>query len=304
MKAGAAGINAHILLGQTTTTRLLNVQRLSDGALYGFTNLDQDLVFASVLYVSTTSFNPFNLNQKDTAEASSTELTGAFDSVITRADVIAGLWDNATFQLLLVNYKNLAGGAIILTTGSFGEFEPSEFGFKVALHGLAYPLTFIGGETCQPTCRVDFCSAKCAPGGFLDDGTDINSLLQTATVFATDGSRLIDVTGLIDTGKPFDGGLVTFLAGSPAGFNTDLSAEILHLDFATSPPGVAIITLRPWTQIGPIQIGDTLAVFPACDKTMQTCASVWANGRNFQGEPHVPGPDQSLAYPDYVAPHG
>ena len=296
MKAGASGINAHIQLGQTTTARLLKVTRVADGQVFGFTDHDVDIVFSAVTYLSTTSFNPFNLSDKDTAEAPDTELTGAFDSVITRIDVLAELWDNATFQLIRVNWANLSDGGIIDLTGTFGEFEPQEFGFRVALHGLAYPLTFPGGETCQPTCRVDFGSSKCAPSGLLDDGTAINSLLQNDTVASTaDGITSLVGTTIAATGKPFDGALLTWTGGG----NANLSVEVLHVDFATKT-----ITLRPWTQIALIAPGDTFSLFPACDKIFQTCAGVWNNARNNQAEPHVPGPDQSLAYPDYVAPHG
>jgi len=301
MKACSSGLNTHIQQGQTTLTNLLKVTRICDGQVFGFTCHDLPLIFGGVTYLSTTSFNPFNQNQKSTGEAGATELTGAFDSVIIRADVLAGLWDNARFQVLRVNWSNLSQGALILMTGTYGEFEPQEFGFKTSLHGLEYPLTFIGGEICGPACRVDFGSPKCAPGGLLDDGTDINSLLQALTVTATDGVSYIEVSGLSNTGKPFDGGLVTFATGN----NPNLSAEVLHVAFAAgSPPTPDTITLRPCTLIGPIQIGDTLHLFPACDKLFGTCSLVWLNGVNFQAEPHTPSPDNVLAYPDYVAPHG
>jgi uncharacterized phage protein (TIGR02218 family) len=301
MKGCSIALNTHIQQGQTTRATLLKVTRICDGKVFGFTNHDLDLVFGGVTYLSTTSFNPFNQNQKATGEAATTEMTGAFDSIITRADVLADLWDNATFQVLWVNWQSLTDGAIIIITGSFGEFEPQEFGFKVSLHDLAYPLTFIGGEICGPACRVDFGSPRCAPSGFLANGTDINSLLQTLTVTATDGVKTMVVSGLTNTGKPFDGGLVTFLgAGSPAtGPNANLSAEVLHVDFATHT-----ITLRPCTLIAPIQVGDTLKIFPACDKLFQTCSIVWLNGVNFKAEPHALSPDNVLAYPDYVPPHG
>jgi len=293
MRAGASGINAHIQLGQTTTARLLKVTRSADAQVFGFTDHDVDIVYSGVTYLSTTSFNPFNQADKNDANASDTELTGAFDSVITRVDVIAELWDNSTFQLLRVNWKNLSDGAIILITGTFGEFEPQEFGFRVALHSLEYPLTFIGGDVCGPTCRVDFTSPLCAPGGFLADGTDINSLLQTDTVASTDGTRSIVGTTLADPGKPSDGGLLTFTGGA----NVNLSAQILHIDFATKT-----ITLKPWTQIAPIAPGDMFSILPACDKVFATCVNSWANGENFQGEPHAQ-PVNPLFYPDYVAPH-
>jgi uncharacterized phage protein (TIGR02218 family) len=286
MKACSSGLNTHIQQGQTTLATLLKVTRICDGQVFGFTSHDLNLIFGGVTYLSTTSFNPFNQNQKSNAEAVTTEMTGAFDSIITRADVLADLWDNATFQVLRVNWANLGQGALILITGSFGEFEPQEFGFKVALHGLAYRLTFIGGDICGPACRVDFGSARCAPSGLLANGTDINTLLQTLTVLTTDGVKTMTVSGLTNTGKPFDGGLVTFLgSGSPAaGPNANLSAEVLHVDFATGT-----ITLRPCTLIAPIQVGDTMKIFPACDKLFGTCSLVWLNGINFQGEPIVHG---------------
>ena len=126
MKAGASGINADIQLGQTTLARLLKVTRQYDGAIYGLTDHDVDLIYLGVTYLSTTSFNPFNISDKNTGEASDTEFTGAFDSVITRADVLAGLWDNAQFQQYKVNWANTARGAIIELTGSFGNFEPRD----------------------------------------------------------------------------------------------------------------------------------------------------------------------------------
>jgi len=296
MKAAPSGIAAHILLGQTTTARLLKVTRLADGQIFGFTDHDVDLVFSGVTYLSTTSFNPFNVSDKNTGEATDTELTGAFDAVITRLEVLAGLWDHAQFQQYRVNWANLSAGAIIDVTGSFGVFEPQEFGFRATLHGLEYPLTFIAGDICGPTCRVDFGSAKCAPGGLLADGTAINSLLQTDTVASTsDGVSSLVGTSIAATGKPFDGGLLTWTSGA----NTDLSVEVLHVDFATRT-----ITLRPWTQIAPIAPGDGFSLFPACDKVFSTCSVVWLNALNNQSEPHAPGPDNVLAYPDYVAPHG
>jgi uncharacterized phage protein (TIGR02218 family) len=293
MRLGAPGINVIIQRGQTTTCRLLKVTRLSDGQIFGFTDHDEDITYSSQLYLSTTSFEPFNQADHSDAAASDTEMTGAFDQIITRADVLAELWNNSTFQLLRINWDYPADGAIILMTGSFGEFEPQEFGFKVALHSLEFPLTFVGGEICGPTCRVDFGSPKCAPGGVLDDGTTIASLVQIGTVTGTDGFSTIAASGLTDTGKPFDGGLISWATG----LNTNLCVEVLHIDF-----GSVTISLRPWTQIAAIALGDTFSLFPACDKRFETCVQSWNNAVNFQGEPHVPGPDPQLAYPDYFEP--
>lgn len=301
MKTCSTALAAHINQGQTTYCTLLQVTRQYDSAIYGFTEHDQDLFFGGVTYLSTTSYNRFNLNAKNTGDPSTTELSGAFDDIITRADVLAELWDNAQLQLLLVNWADLTQGSMILSTGSFGEFEVQEFGFKVSLYGLSRLLTFLGGELCSPDCRSDFGAAAlangnpgCAPGGALADGTTINSLLQTLTVTGTDGVRTMVVSGLVNTGKPFNGGLATFLAGN----NKNLSGEVLSVDFSTGT-----IVLRPTVLLSAISVGDTLSLFPACDKTFLTCSSIWKNALNNQSEPHVPDPGAVLSYPDYVAPH-
>jgi uncharacterized phage protein (TIGR02218 family) len=246
-----------------------------------------------VTYLSTSSFNAFNLNEGADASAKTTELVGAIDSVITRDDLERRLYDYARIQLLLVNWKSLGDGAIILATASFGPVTIEEFQFRVEIRGMAKPLEDMAGEICGPGCRVDFGSSRCSPGGFLADGTDINSLLQTGTVTATDGVKSITFSGMSDPGLP-DGGNITFTSVG----NNNMSAQVKTVDWATSTlvlePGALLLV--------DIQVGDTFSYFPACDHTFFTCSTVYLNALNFQGEPHAFNPDESLNYPDYFPP--
>lgn len=301
MKACSVALAAHIAQGQTTLTTLFKITRQPDGLVMGFTEHDQNLVFGGVTYLSTSGYNRFNLNETSDGESKSTELVGAIsppsspvvNTDITRADLEAHLYDYAQIQLLLVNWADLTMGAIILGTGSLGPVTIEEFQFRVEVRGLGYALNDVGGEYCCANCRTDFGSPKCAPGGLLDDGTDINSLLQTGTVVSTDGKTTIVFSGLTNNNKP-DGGNVTFASGS----NDHLSSEIKHIDWATST-----ITLKPGAMLlAAIAPGDTFAYFPGCDFTEFTCSSVYNNIINFQGEPNAPTPDAVLDYPDFVAP--
>jgi uncharacterized phage protein (TIGR02218 family) len=293
MKACSSGLNTHIQGGQTTLATLFKVTR-RDGTVLGFTDHDVDLVLSGVTYLSTSSYNRFNLNEGSDASAKTTELVGAIDSVITRDDLERRLYDYATIQLLICNWESLSDGSMILATGAFGPVTIEEFQFRVEIRGMAKPLEDMGGEICGPGCRIDFGSAKCAPGGFLADGTDINSLLQTGTVTATDGVKSITFSGMTDPSKP-DGGNLTFLSGS----NANMSAEIKTINWGTNT-----LLLQPGALLlANIQIGDTFSYFPACDKIFFTCSTVYLNGLNFQGEPHAFNPDESLNYPDYFPPH-
>ncbi len=293
MKACSSGLNTHIQQGQTTLATLFKVTR-RDGTVLGFTEHDVDLIVGGVTYLSTSSYNRFNLNEGSDSSAKTTELVGAIDSVITRDELERRLYDYAQIQLLLCNWSNVSQGSIILATGSFGPVSIEEFQFRVEIRGLAKPLEDMGGEICGPGCRVDFGSPKCAPSGLLASGTNINSLLQTGTVVSTDGVKTIVFSGMSNPSKP-DGGNLTFLTGS----NANLSAEIKTINWGTNT-----LTLQPGALLLlDIAPGDTFSYFPACDKTFFTCSTVYLNALNFQAEPHAFNPDESLQYPDYIAPH-
>jgi hypothetical protein len=47
-----------------------------------------------------------------------------------------------------------------------------------------------------------------------------------------------------------------------------------------------------------IEVGDTLRIFPGCDKLHTTCFTKFDNATNFVGEPFVPGADTLGTYPD------
>ncbi len=296
MKACSSGLNTHIQGGQTTLATLFKVTR-RDGRVMGFTDHDVDLVFPSggggITYLSTSSYNRFNLNEGADASVKTTELVGAIDSVVTRDELERRLYDYAAVQLLLVNWKSLSDGAIILATGAFGPVTIEEFQFRVEIRGMAKPLEDMGGEICGPQCRVDFGSAKCAPSGLLASGVDINTLLQTGTVVSTDGVKTIVFSGMTNPNAP-DGGNLTFATGS----NANLSGEIKTINWGTNT-----LILQPGALLlAAIAPGDTFKYFPACDKTQFTCATFYNNMLNFQAEPHAFNPDESLAYPDYTPP--
>ena len=47
-----------------------------------------------------------------------------------------------------------------------------------------------------------------------------------------------------------------------------------------------------------VKVGDLFTILPGCDKKRLTCQNKFANMINFQGEPDVPGEDQTLQTPD------
>lgn len=293
MKAATSGMATHIAQGQTTLTTCLKLTLL-DGTVIGITEHDQDLVFSGVTYLAQAGFSKMNISDKSNGDASTMDLKGMVDDTYFTADGIrARKFDFAGFEVFMVNWGNLSHGRILMMTGKAGVAVIDEFEFTLPLFGLAYRLAQTGGELLSRDCRVDFGSPRCAPGGSLDGGTSIDSLMQTGTVTSTDGYKNIVVTGISDIGKPLDGGLLTWLTGN----NANLSIEAATVNFGTS---TITLYLKAFLLI---QVGDTFKLQPACDKSIQTCAGSYANAVNFQAEPNVPGDDALLNYPDYHAAH-
>lgn len=288
MKFASGALAAHIAQGQTTLTTCLTITR-TDGVIVGLTELDQDIAFGGVTYISSTGFSRLNLQNKQNLDTSTVELNGMIDGVtIIRDDIIAQRYDYADIEVFMLNWADPSMGKITLLTGRFGTVTIKEFGFTVELRGMSYQTIAVGGELSSPTCRVDLGSPRC--------GFDVTPLMQSGTVGSTDGFKTMSVSGITigttPTSPNFNGGLLTWLTGANAGLSSEVSsitgagALVLHLD--------ALLE---------INAGDTFSLQPGCDKTFLTCVKVFNNGVNFQGEPDVPGDDHLLDYPDYLPPH-
>ncbi len=274
----------------------------------GFTEHDEDIAYTdsqsklinggSVTYLAATGFSKFNRNAKANDASSSTQIEGMIDgSIITRLDLEARRYDNARVQILFLNWKDLTMGSLLDFTGTLGTVSIKEFTFQVELRPLGYLLTFLGGEICSPTCRVDFGSPRCAPGSpaTLADGTTIDSLMQSGTVVSTDGYGSMIVSGISNTGKQFNKSLLTFSSG----LNSGISLEVQQITFSASV--TVKLFLRTTLLIFP---GDTFDLMPGCDHLINgDCSLTYLNATNFQGEGFVPGADNELNYPDYHEPH-
>lgn len=85
----------------------------------------------------------------------------------------------------------------------------------------------------------------------------------------------------------FVGGTVTFTTGA----NRGKTIEIVDYDEVTCT--VTLFEATPYE----IAQGDKFNIAQGCDKMFATC-KVYANQNNFRGEPHVPGQDEYMRYPD------
>jgi hypothetical protein len=95
-------------------------------------------------------------------------------------------------------------------------------------------------------------------------------------------AALSGATGVYDQGR------VKWTTGSNAG----LAMEVKRWDASTRE--LVLFLPMPFD----IVAGDEFEILPGCDKQITTCKDPFDNVINFRGEPHVPGKDHLMRYPD------
>jgi len=278
MKSASSQLAAHIA-GETTTLATCWKVTRKDGVVFGFTDFDRDLTIDAVVYQARTGYTRSAIHAISNLSVDNLEIDSALDSeALSAVDLRAGIWDNAEVLIFLVNWAALSQGKIILKRGTIGQVTLKDTAFTAELRGLTQALSQQIGELYTPDCRADLGDGRCK--------INLDSLTVSSTV-----TEVVDRYGFTDQTRTeeegyWDGGLLTWTAGANAG---------LKMEVRSFASGVFELFLPMPCDIA---IGDGYAVQPGCDKSFSTCCSKYNNAANFRGEPHVPGTDSVLSYPD------
>ncbi|NCC03453.1 MAG: DUF2163 domain-containing protein [Proteobacteria bacterium] len=278
MKSASTQLAAHIA-GETTSLATCWKVTRKDGAVFGFTDFDRDLTIDGVIYQARTGYTRSAVQTVSDLSVDNLDIESAFDSeAITAADLRSGFWDNAEVLIFLVNWAALSQGKIILKRGTIGQVEMKDNFFKAELRGLTQALAQNIGELYTPNCRADLGDTRCK--------IDLAALTVASTVTAVS-----DRYGFTDTARTeaegyWGGGLIIWTSGVNIGRRMEVRSFV---------DGVFELFLPMPSDI---EVGDGYAVQPGCDKSFSTCCVRYDNAVNFRGEPHVPGTDAVLSYPD------
>lgn len=275
MKTASAGLIAHLEESCTTLAWCWKVTR-TDAQVFGFTTHDRDLAIGGVTYSAATGFLASAAQARTGASVDNMDVTGMIDStVIAEADLLAGVWDNAGFQVHIVNWADLSQGSVLVQEGSLGNVTLKGSQFTAEMRSLSQALQQTVGRTMTRRCDADLGDSRCGvtlatytvTGSVIADSTD----RQTFT--ATDLPASI-------------GGLLTWTSGANAGRGMEVK---------TASAGQIVLALpMPYD----IAAGDAYSVHAGCDKNASTCQGTFANVENFRGFPHIPGVDSVLDYPN------
>lgn len=156
----SAALLAHLAGPVLTLATLVTITR-RDGAVFGFTDHDQPLQYAGRSYLPGT-YTPSAIVSTADAAVDNLEIQGLIDgNIITRPDLLAGVWRGARVVVEHINYRDLTQGSRILRTGLIGEVSLGETSFRAELRGLAQMLQQPVGELSTVRCRADLGDARC-----------------------------------------------------------------------------------------------------------------------------------------------
>ncbi len=280
MKSLPAGLQTHLDSGTTTLAWCRKITR-GDGAVFGFTDHDLALAFASTTFEPESGFAPSEIRSAQDFSVDAQDVEGALTSDrITETDILDGRWDNAEVEVWRVNWLAV-DQRVLMRRGNFGDIRRGRTSFVAEVRSLAHWLNQTVGRTYQFSCDADLGDARC--------GLNLASPLwsATGTVATLSGSRGFGAPALnAFASDTFALGVVSWNTGANAGRKAEIAS------FASG-----IITLFE-APVRPIASGDGFLVTAGCDKQFPTCTAKFGNGLNFRGFPHMPGEDAVMRYPN------
>jgi uncharacterized phage protein (TIGR02218 family) len=295
-----AAIQSHLQGDLTTLAVCWRITR-RDGVLILGTEHDQDLTIATGgsppnayagTYLAHAGITGSDVRSTSDMSVDNMEVTGAINQGdlslidLSAADIEAGLFDDASVVLFMVNWQAPDDGQIVLRTGNIGEIRRTAEGqYRTELRGLAQRLTQNIVRTYGSSCDAELGDTRC--------GIDITALTSTGTVTAVGSNRQFSAS--VAYGSPalgeagyFNGGLVTWTSGA----NDTFSMEVKQ-DAIGSPGDILLYLPMPYD----IEVGDTFTIRPGCDKSAAMCKGRFANLVNFRGHgAWVPGMGELAAF--------
>jgi uncharacterized phage protein (TIGR02218 family) len=306
MRTISAELQEHLDSGATTTTLLLRIDPVTPGyASVGATLLDRDVVYddgdGEVTYKATIGMVPSNIVSKASMEVGNTEIQHLLpesDLPISEADISAGVYDFASYTLMLVNYEDLSMGHVIMPSGhgQLGQMrQENGLSFWSELTALVKLLKQSIVEKDSLTCRAIFGSQPLGTEDTSGDvitqrfpcGKDTSAMWVVGTVSAVslETNRAFTAGALGAATDVYVPGMLRWLTGANSGRSYEVESQ--------TAGGVIGLTFET---MFPIETGDTFQIRPDCTK--------WKDGNNgckfhfdtewvlhYRGEPLIPVAD-------------
>ncbi len=278
----------HIAARTHTLATCVKITR-TDGNVFGFTDHDENITYDGVVYYAAYGCIPSAVSGSVNLNVDNLSVDGLFNAAgITKAGIIAGLWDHAEIQVFLINYRDTTIGIIPLPgSGWLGEKTVKDGNYTFEFRSKAQALQQSIGRLYTSACSWKLGDADC--------GVTLATYQKAgAAVVVTDNANFTaTVAGGSATDQFYRYGILTWTSGS----NDGLSMEVKSAAYAAGTYTIQLVLSMPYT----IVATNAFTITPGCDKAFATCKDKYSNSVNFGGFPHIPGRDVINQYPDSVS---
>lgn len=249
-----------------------------DGTILRITNAESSLTVGAETFAPLPGCALYAVKHFVGGEVPSTQIdfSHSVGGTIDTAELNSGLWDGAVVQIYPVDRNSLSALGSALFTGTVQPVTISPIGQTGSFdcRGLSAKAESVI-QTYSPMCRTDLFSSLCQLTAASFD--------HTGAVASVVDRFNITVSGLAS--PPADD---WFNQGVGHNTTTGVKFEIANWTLST----LQLTTYLPICAL--FSAGDSLTLYPGCDKTKATCVSKFSNIINFQGEPHYRGPTAQL----------
>lgn len=247
-----AALQTHLEGEVTSVSRCLKIIK-TNGDVLRVTEHDLDIIVSAETYFAAVPVTTSAIQSTDTLAVDNAEVTlGYTDDLVLKSDFEDGLYDEAQFELFIVNWEDPTDGIAYLKRGTLGAITfLDETAVKIQLRGLTQNLQKPVVEKYSPTCRVNLGGLKC---GVVNVPTRIRRNRQKCKTFDWFLVPTLNITEPVVTNMSFETNLTgwtgsgwvrdnDFTAGAGSfyvrgdtigGIVADSSVELtLYRDFAT-----------------------------------------------------------------------
>lgn len=242
--------------------------RRRDGETLGLTDYDRPLRFNHIDFIADAAISLSALDARLGLDASQPQAQGVLSSnALTEADLAAGLYDDAAFDLWLVDWQ-APENRMLLMAGRFDKIALSEGRFSVSLAASAGNMNAPRGRLFQNACDAGLGDERCR--------ADISAAPFALSVSALDvTAAYIDIAPLAHAAGWFTHGYLANAAGRRFVIRAD-------------KPETRFRRLHLWLDpSADIAIDETLDLVVGCDKQLETCQRKFNNAVNYQGFPSL-----------------
>lgn len=260
-----------------TIATLVTITR-TDAEVFRWVGLDRNLTVDGDLYLAAPGVQLSALVSSEGFDVDNAEITILEDEDITRADILAGIWNGASMTIAECNWAASSPTANVLKRGTLGVVTPKRGHSVVEFRDLRQAIQGEHSTVLQPTCRYTLGDAKCTKNVSGSPFTVTGTLDSSASQYSvTDAARA-------EAADYFGEGMFTFTSGPNAG----LSQRIKSFS-----AGVFVF----WRQfVFPIAGTETYSATAGCRlRFAEDCIAKFDNAVNFGGEPNRLNPDTLTA---------